>query len=304
MITEELKINKVDGSGRVIENLGCLKVQEGIIATDDGTAGSVLIPATIYSTLQSAVRKKLIFRRLAAMIVGPAGVPGSTLNINLQDAESNQVYEIAEGAELPISKETYTNRAATPKKYGVRIGITKEMVEDSQFDLMRFNTETAGYELADNEDALVVAQLDAADTAAGNSVANSNATLPVTDITEAMQNLEAANYTPTDMICGVEVVNDIRNLDTFTEADKAGINDPSQRLIGRIFGMNVHVSTNVSAKLAYVIDRAKAFAIVEKRPVTLTNWDDFARDTKYVGATQRVAALYLYAAATSEITTT
>lgn len=304
MEIQEQRIMAVDSKGVETKEIGRLSVKEDMLTTADGTVGTTLIPATIYNTLQSAVRRKLVFRPLAAIIVGPSGIPGSSLNINLQDAETGIVYEVAEGADIPLGKETYTNRGCTPKKYGVRIGITKEMIEDSQFDLMRFNAETAAYEIAKNEDELIVAQLDAAATASGNTVANANATLPVTDITAAMQQLEAANYVATDMIVGVEVANDLRNLDTFTEADKAGINDPSKRLIGTIFGMNVLVSVSVSAKLAYVVDRNKAFAIVEKRPITLVNWDDYARDTKYLAATQRVASVYLYSGATSEITTT
>ena len=75
-------------------------------------------------------------------------------------------------------------------------------------------------------------------------------------------------------------------------------------MIGTIFGMNVVVSRNVSAKLAYVIDANKAFAIAEKRPVTLENYDDHSRDMRHVVVTMRIAAGYLFAESVSEITTT
>jgi hypothetical protein len=162
----------------------------------------------------------------------------------------------------------------------------------------------AGYEFVDNEEALIVSQLDAASTAASHNVANSNATLPISDITAAMQNLEVDNYNPTHMVCGAEIANDLRNIDTFVEADKAGINDPSKRLIGRIFGMNVIVSNNVSAKLAYVIDANHAFVIAEKRPLTIERYTDYARDTGFVVFTQRLAVSAWRNNAVSEITTT
>ena len=68
--------------------------------------------------------------------------------------------------------------------------------------------------------------------------------------------------------------------------------------------MNVIVSNNVTATLAYVIDRSQAFVIAEKRPVTIERYSDVARDTGFMAVTQRIAISYLRAAATSEITTT
>ncbi len=268
------------------------------------TGSSVLAPTMVYKTIMEAVRKGLVFRNLAATIIPPAQIPGSAIKVSLQDVDSITVHAVAEGAEIPYDHENYTQRTLTPVKYGVNVGITREMIEDSQFAVALLNAQSAGYALADKEDSLVVAELASASAAAGHDVANSNATLPITDITEAMQNLENDGYTATHMVIGVEVANDIRNIDTFTEADKAGINDPSRALIGTIFGMNVIVSRNVSAKLAYVIDANKAFAIAEKRPVTLENYDDHSRDMRHVVATMRLAAGYLFAEAVSEITTT
>jgi len=267
------------------------------------TGSNVLAPTMVYRALQTAVRKGLVFRPLAALIIPPSEIPGPAVKVSLQDPETMHVFTIGEGAEIPFDHETYTQRTLTPVKYGMRIAITREMIEDSQFAVMALNAATAGFEMADNEDALVVAQLNSASTAASNDVANSNTTIAITDITEAMQNLEANNYTPTHIICGVEVVNDLRNIDSFHEADKSGGVSPQDRLIGTIFGMNVLVSNNVSAKLAYVIDANKAFAIAEKRAITVENFPDYVRDMRNIVVTQRVAVGYLYAEATSEITT-
>jgi Phage capsid family. len=179
------------------------------------------------------------------------------------------------------------------------------MLEDGIIDLISYHAELAGYEFADNEESLIVAQLDAAATASSNTVANSNATLPLSDITASMQQLEEKNYMPTHMIVGVEVVNDLRNLDIFNEAHKTG--GPSamnQRMVGMIYGMKVIMSNNVSAKLAYIIDRNHAFFIAEKRPITVERYADYARDSSFIAVTQRLAVQYFRAEATSEITTT
>lgn len=275
-------------------------------ATAGSSTGSYLIPRQLLGEVMNAVRKKLVLRSLAARVFGPGSIPGSTLVLPLQDDASNLmlVDQVGQGAEFPLTQTTFTSVTLTPVKYGARIGITKEMMEDGIVDLASYHAELAGYEFADNEESLIVSQLDAASTAASHDVANTNATLPISDVTAAMQNLEADNYTATDIIVGVEVANDLRNIDTFVEADKAGVSDPTRRLIGRIFDMTVYVSNNVGAKLAYVIDRSHAFVIAEKRPLSIERYDDFARDTHFVVASHRVAVSYLRAKAVSEITTT
>jgi HK97 family phage major capsid protein len=272
--------------------------------TAGSSTSSYLIPAGMYNTLIAAVRKNLVLSSLAAMRIGPDSIKGSAIKIPLQQPETMTVNQINEGAEVPNGMEQYSSVTLTPIKYGVRIWISQEMLEDGAFDTLALNIATAGYHLASNEESLIVAQLDAADTASSNSIANSNATLPVTDITAAIQKLRASNYNPTHFIIGCELENDIYNLDGFTHADKSGVNDPTRRLIGRIAGMKVIVSNNVSAKLGYVIDAAQAFIIGEKRPITVKKFFNAARDTSEAVVTQRIAVAYLRAAAVSEITTT
>lgn len=274
-------------------------------ATAGSSTGSYLVPRTLYSELVRAVRKNLVLRSLAAKVIGPSSIPGSSVDISLQSPETIEVHRVTEGAVVPLDAETYTGFNLKPIKYGTRIMITREMEEDSLFDVMALNVETAGYELADNEESLIIATLD---TGSGQSdstrIANSNATLPISDITAAMRGIEEENYQPTHMVVGVEVASDLRNIDTFVEADKAGINDPSRRLIGRIFGMNVIVSNNVAAVNAYLIDARWAFVIAEKRPVTIERYFDAARDTNFAVATQRVATRYLRSGAIARIVTT
>lgn len=277
-------------------------------STQNTATTSYLIPRTLLPQVLKAVRKKLILRGLAARIFGPSSIPGRTLVIPIQaeftDYNHLDVNRVGEGGEIPITQSEFSSKTLTPVKYGARIGVTKEMMEDGIIELLSYHAELAGYEFADNEESLIVAQLDAAASASSNTVANSNATLPVSDITAAMQQLEEKNYTPTHMICGAEIANDLRNIDTFVEADKSGVMDPTKKLIGKIFGMQVIVSNNISAKLCYVIDAAHCFIIAEKRPLTIERYTDYARDTGFVVVTQRFATSYLRAEATSEITTT
>jgi len=277
-------------------------------ASANSASTSYLIPRTLLPSVMNAVRKKLILRGLAARVFGPSSIPGRTLVIPMQsEITSNTALPVdltGEGAEIAMGQTQFESLTLTPVKYAIRVGVTKEMMEDGIMDLISYHSELAGYEFADNEEALIVSQLDAADTASSNSVANSNATLPISDITEAMQNLEASNYNPTHMIVGAEVANDLRNIDTFNEAQRTGgASAVNQRLVGSIFGMKVIVSNNVSAKLAYVIDANHAFVIAEKRPITVERYTDYARDSGFLVVTQRLAVSYLRSKAVSEITT-
>lgn len=273
--------------------------------TAGSSTGSYLVPKELYSRLLEAVRKNLVLRALAAKMIGPNEFAGSSLDFTEQDPDSMGIYRVAAGAEIGLDAEKYSGFNMKPIKYGVRIKIPRELEEDALWGVMQLNIDTAAYELADNEEALIIATLDTGSgVTAGTRIANSNATLPPSDITAAMQGLWEENYSPTDLLVGVEVAKDIMDTDIFTEADKSGVTDPSKGLIANIFSMKVWVSNNVSAKYAYVIDRRFAFLGVEKRPVTIERYFDAARDSSFAVATQRVVFRYWRPGAIARIVTT
>jgi len=265
---------------------------------DTGSGSNIVVPTQIYNTLQTAMRDSLVWRNLAAMVIPPSEIGGSAVFIPLQDVDAIEVHLVGQGGEVPMDAETYARRTITPAKYGVNIGITREMVEDGQFSVISLNTQTAGYALAKNEDTLVETNLSAN---AGTTVALVGAVLSYSDIPTAMKAVEDANFIPSAFVISTDFAEDIRNMDTFVEADKAGITDPSKRLIGTIFGMKVIVSTNLTANTGYVLDPRHAFAIAEKRVVTLEGFDDYRRDMHHIVATQRVGVGYLWANATCKI---
>jgi len=277
-------------------------IQE-FLATDAGTEGQLLIERKIYDTLIEAVEKKRIGRGLAAIYIGPNGIPGSSVDIDLVDVDSLAVVRVAEGAAVPIETVGYSSTNVKPKKYGVRPLITKEMQEDSKWDLIAHNIKVAGIEVGENEDALIVSDAlgDAANTVTGG------ATITIANITRAMQYLEDEDYAPTDLLVGPEVANDLRNIDTFHEAHKLGSREMhTTGFLGTILGMNVHLIAGdiLNTLHAYVIDKNHAFVIVEKRPVTIERYDDATHDLSGVVVTQRIAVDSLRTNAICKITTT
>lgn len=283
-----------------------------LLARDNAEQGTsatqslgILIPKQLMGTLFAKVKPKLIWRGLAAMVIGPSSIPGSSIDIDMQKAGNNlYIKEVYEGSEIPLQSDEYETFNVKPLKYGVRINITREMIEDSKFAIMEKNIMEAGFQMARNEESLILSTLDTGYAANSTEhLVSGGAAITIANIVTAMKFLREDHHTPTDFIIGVEVESDIRQIDTFVEADKAGVTDPSQSLIGRIFGMNVWVSTNMTATSSYVIDRGYAFLVAEKRPLTLERWDDFVRDGRQASLTQRFAARYWYKEAIAKITT-
>jgi len=266
------------------------------------TSEPEMIPSQIYSTVIEAVKDKLIGTNLIGLRIGSDNIPGSSIDVVTQDVNSMTVYTLGEGQEVPISLEAVSAFNMAPIKYGMRPLITKEMIEDNKWDIIQRNLTEAGYAMARKLDSLIMAQIEAGNSAAVHTVAG-GAAITLANIVTGMYNLEVDGYTPTDFILSAEIAQDIRQINTFVEADKSGITDPSKGLIGTIFGMKVWTTNMATAKYAYIIDRAHALVLAEKRPITVEKYNDVTRDLSGVVLTARWKARYLRANACCVITT-
>ena len=273
------------------------------LSTGTGTEGSLLIPKKIYATMIAEVEKVLIPRSEAAIYFGPGEISGSSVDVNLENVNTLDVREIAEGAELPLDNQEYSSFNLKPVKYGVTVRITKELQEDAQWNLLERNVMMAGKRLAENENSLVIS--DALDNA--TNTVSGGAAGTIANITRGMQYLEDADYTATSLFVGNEFLNDLRNIDTFVEADKVGNRDMLARgFLGVIFGMNVmRVSTNagMTTTTAYITDKAHAYVIAEKRTPTVENFNLPNFDMSAAAITQRIKVRQLRADAICKITT-
>lgn len=276
-------------------------VQEDL-RTDIGTQGQLLVPRTIYDQLIPEHQKSLIPRELAAYYFGPAQIAGYSIDVNMEAINLMTVRQVGEGHEIWKDDPEYTNVNIRPIKYGVRINITREMMEDSKFPLLQRAAALAAKKFAENETSRIIAEsLDsAANTVAGG------ATVTIANITRAMQYLEDADFEPTDILVGMEVANDLRNIDTFFEADKnGGVSPLTNGFVGSIYGMRAwRVSTNagMTTTSSYVLDRKYAYALAEKRPVTVEGYNLATHDTQGIAVTQRIASAVLRSSAIAKIT--
>lgn len=273
------------------------------LSTATGTEGSLLIAKKIFDTLIPAVNKALIPRTVAAIYIGPSGIPGSSVDLNLESPNSIAIREVGEGSEFPLDDEEFSSFNMKPKKYGVALRITTEMMEDANFPLLQRSIAMAGKRMADNENSLVIS--DALDNAS-NTVAG-GAAITIANITRAMQYLDDGDYAPDTFLVGNEVVNDLRNIDTFVEYQKVGNTDMLSRgFIGNVYGMQViKVSTNagMTTTSSYVIDSQNAYVIAEKRPVSMENFRLETFDMTGVVVSQRIKVRQLRADAIAKITT-
>lgn len=271
--------------------------------TGAGTEGQLLIPRQIHDTIIAEVDKALIPRSEAALYVPPASIPGSSYDIDLETANTLGVRVVSEGAEIGMDSQDFTSTNIKPRKYGVALKITREMMEDSKFELLQRQVKKAGVKMAENENSLIITALGgAANTVTGG------ASITIANITRAMQYLEDSDFTATTFVVGMEVLNDLRNIDTFVEYNKVGNREMLDRgFLGTIYGMQViKASSNagMTSTYSYVIDRNEAYAIVEKRAITVENFDLPAYDMSAATVTQRIAIGALRTSAMALITTT
>lgn len=281
------------------------KYVKELLSTDTGIQGQLLIVRKIHDTLIAEVMKRLIPRTEAAFVVGPSGIPGSSYDIDLQTPDTLKIHPVAEGASIDIDQTAYTTINVRPVKYGIGVRITNEMLEDAKWNLLEQNLEIAGRRFAENENSLVLQQLDrAANTVSGG------AAITIANITRAMQYLEDNDYEATTLAVGPEVLNDLRNIDTFVEADKLGSTQMlNSGFVGRLYGMNViRFSANAApsttySKYAYVFDRSQAYCIVEKRPLSVEKFNLANNDMSAAVVTHRIAVSALRTPAIANITT-
>ena len=283
------------------------KAIQELLNTGLGTEGQLLIPRKIHDTLIEEVDKNLIPRSEAALYFGPGDIPGSSIDVDLVTPNQMDVRQIAEGAEIYIDQTAYTSFNMKPVKWGVALRITREMLEDAKWNLLQHNVKIAGKRFAENETFLILQ--DALDN--GTSTVTGGAAITIANITRAMQYLDDEDYTATTLFVGMEVLNDLRNIDTFVEANKVGNTEMLQRgFLGTIYGLNcIKFSTNAApsstySKYAYVTDRMHAYAIAEKRPVTIENFEMPVYDMSAASITQRIVVREVRAEAISPITTT
>lgn len=266
---------------------------EGVLIT---SFESELVKQQLYDVIKEASIEARIGRQLVEVIPMKAG---TTLDIILADKDSVEFRRVAEGARFPIDVEAYTKVSVTPAKWGDMIAITKEMQEDANWDVLRRNLRQIGREAGVREDIIIFTAFNDSTNGfpgtAGQYITSVGTELAIADIANGMKAVEANDYFPNVMAIHPNQVAELRQIDTFVEADRVGSRVTFEKgFVGKIFGMDCVISRTTylgaATEYAWILDTREAGVLIVRRPLTMKTFEIPERDTIAVACSFRAEA--------------
>lgn len=251
--------------------------------------------AKVLDVVWEAAKPNLIGRELAVVIAQDAPI------IKIPRAKLSKAFEVAEGAEIPVGTEDYDNITLTPKKYGIRPLISREMIEDSGWDIIEYQLAEAGRAMADIETEKIIAQMIAD---AGNSVAAATAgTLAYEDVVNILREVLVDGYTPDVLAIHPNELADLLKDSAIQKAVEWGGQPvaPTGK-VATLLGMRVLVSTKVPSGTALAVDSKHAGVLFIRRDITVEEYEDPVKDLAGAAVTARWAYATLRAEAIGKIT--
>jgi len=266
-----------------------------------GRLGEVLLSdvsqatAKVLDVVWEAAKPNLIGRELAVVVAEDVA------SLKVPRAKLGKAYEVAEGAEIPVGTEDYDSVVLTPRKYGVRPLISKEMLEDAEWDVIEFQLGEAGRAMADLETEKIIAKI-VAD--AGNSVAaGTGGTLAYADVVNILKECLADDFVPDVLAVHPSEFADLLKDSAVVKAlDFGGPAVAPSGRIANLLGMKVLVSTKVPAGTALVVDSKHAGVLFVRRDIMAEEYEDPVKDLAGVAVTARWAYETLRANAIGKIT--
>jgi len=272
----------------------------------------LLIPEVINENILTVAEENRVARTLCQQMTI------DTDSITWLKERGFEAVQVEEGSEIPARQGTYEKFTLVMQKIAVRPHITNEMIEDSRWDIVRRNLDMATLAMARLEDRIT---MNAMIKGVPNGQAMSNG---IGGIGENVSNhyiqmgdLETGNpltwkaialgiallrlehYTPDTLL-----IHPYQMVDLLTgEGDFIGANERAyltlperirnsmqNGVVGSIGGMQVVVSANMTPGYALMFDSKQYAVFVERRPLTIDNYDDVLRDAQGIVLTQRFAA--------------
>jgi len=209
---------------------------------------------------------------------------GNSLVYPLTEGETGYAQEVAEGAEIPVAANSSITRVVfQPKKVADRPMITRELIEDGQFDIIRLELEKAGMRMENklNRDAIEMLL-----TNASNSV-TWDSTNPLSSLASAITEIKKDGFIPDTLILTPEAEGDLLKSETLLKVAYAG-NDEALRggNIGtKLMGLKVYTLTATDSNgswtgsvKAVVFAKNHAGAIAIREDLTTEEYRDPIRD--------------------------
>lgn len=236
--------------------------------------------AKVLDVIWEAAKPNLVGRELAVVVA--QDVP----SLKVPRAKLSKAYEVAEGAEIPIGTEDYDSVTLTPRKYGVRPLISKEMIEDAEWDVIEYQLAEAGRAMADLETENIIVKMI---SDAGNSItAGSSGTLAYADVVNILKECLTDDFTPDVLaVHPSEFADLLKDLAIQKAMDWGGPAVAPSGRIANLLGMRVLVSTKVSSGTALVVDSKHAGVLFIRRDITAEEYEDPVKDLAGVAVTAR-----------------
>ena len=308
-----------------------------LLGTSTVTNTNLIIPTVLHERLIELQQPKLVLANLPGVwhdksLVGNAG-DTKTYTIPFKEGQTGSLIAgevIGAGGEIPQSEEGIDHQITLQaKKIGVRPVITKEMVEDGQWDMMARNMLKA-----------TTAMARLVDEACGRGMTRESGAFPISgincqyllerapalvasgfsfpdDILSMMGAIEANDGTPTDIVMHPNFYPGIRAAEWFknvTNDVQAGATQPltaPNGLVGTAYGLRWWQSTNLAysgAKLkgsgvVVMFDATQMpFVFLDKRALTVENAPDPISDLSSSVFTQRFNVMNIVPSAVAWIT--
>ena len=287
-VPRELSYHDFDGK---VVNARELLISEGI-------QGSTLIPTEIYATVIEGAEPVKCIRNVLPI------VPMKGMIMKMPYGETGTYAPVvAEGAEIPIQDQTYTDATFTAAKYAVRPLITNEMIDDALFGIIAEEIRKSGSRL---ENALNYKGMDVflSNYDSGNLEACGGAgATPLLFIAKVVADLNKNGFTPDKLILhpsclGAVMAESIPLYNTFAvEVIKNGA-------IGDIMGCNTYkngvalatsttnsktwgFASSASYVGAIMIDSTRAGAIGMRQDIKVEQYADSIRQMQGISLSMR-----------------
>jgi HK97 family phage major capsid protein len=217
--------------------------------------------------------------------------------------------EIPEGAQVPETHEEIEYITAIPKKYGKRPMVTKELIEDAQWDVIARNTSLVMSAAKEFEDKTV---LDTLFAGAQSSITTGTAdTLAVSEIREGIKYLAQWGWNPTDIIVNPDFWESMMayTWNATTDGTSVSWRDAAfnRGQIPPVFGVPVTMTplmkdSAASKSRALILARKVCGVMTLKRDWSLEAISDALTDTQGVILTSRFAVSVLHPTAIVAVT--
>ena len=250
------------------------------LATITTTDISDVLPKIIIDQVEEAARPKRVARNLVRINRDLVKTKGRSIFVPKRGTLTAS--DVSEGSTLTPSKPSsvYETVEIIPKKVGVGVAITQEAIDGVELDVVNDLINEAGEALAQKED-LDIRDKFLAPGAAGSTItASTPGVLSYEDIIAARSAVLQNDFNPQILVIHPDQEGDLLKDDRFIDASKFGDREPILNgQIGKIAGLKVLVSTNMTSGTALVVDPDRAAWMAIKRETDLKRKEEPSTDS-------------------------